>query len=87
MTFSEAKAYRDQLEAELERLSAIINRFPHDGPMGLTPDHVKLSPEYKSAKLAWDAQFHKLRTFNAAFTREFRDELKRERDAKYGRTV
>lgn len=87
MTYSEAKAYRDQLEAELNRLSAILNSFPHDGPMGLTPDHVKLSPEYRAAKSAWDLQFHKLRTFNGAFTREFRAELKLERDAKYGRTA
>lgn len=78
LTFSQAKATVAELSAELDRTSAALDRFPK-GPMGLTPDAVKFSPEYRSAKQAFDTAFAKTRAFNAVFTKTFAKELRAER--------
>lgn len=74
MTFTEAKATQAQLDAEVTRLGAALNAS-QKGAMGLTPDSVKFGPEFRTAKSQFDAAFHRLRTFNAVFTKAFRREL------------
>lgn len=72
--FAIATAARDALDAELSRLSAALKVFP-SGPMGITPDAVKFSPEFRAAKSAFDAAFHRLRAFNAEYHRTFKAEI------------
>lgn len=75
MTFAEAKVIRDRLEAAVTSTNAMLRAFP-TGQMGLTPDHIKSSPEFQSALTAFDLAFQRLRTFNFHFVRTFRREIK-----------
>lgn len=52
-----------ELEERLETASAVLRQFPRH-PNGLTPDHIKFSPEYRKAKADVDAAFAALRTHN-----------------------
>lgn len=54
---------REALEAECKAASVALQQFPR-GTMGLTPDAVKSSPEYRAAKLRYAAAFNQLRAFN-----------------------
>lgn len=78
MTFLEAKAEAARLDAEVKRTGEILRVFPR-GPMGLTPDAVKATPEYKAAKTASEVAFAKLRAFNGWYTKTFKSELAAER--------
>lgn len=78
MTFAAAKATRAALDNEVARLGQVLNAFPK-GAMGLTPDAVKFSPEFRAAKQAFDVAFAKLRNFNSAFTKAYADEIREER--------
>lgn len=59
---------RDEAEAEVKRLSAQLQTFP-TGAMGLTPDAVKFSPEYREIKGAYDRAFSRLRKLNSMIAR------------------
>jgi hypothetical protein len=76
--FERAKAKRDILNQEVERHGAVLNKFPR-GHMGLTPDHVKASPEYQAAKAAHGIAFRRLQDFNSSFVKKFSNELRAER--------
>jgi len=54
------------LEAAVNATSAALKAFPRGGPLGLTPDAVKASPEWKAARNAYQSAFDALRAFNAA---------------------
>lgn len=82
MTYEEAKVIREQLYAELDRASDALKGYPK-GPMGLTPDHIKFSPEYRAKKQAFDLIFSKLRAFNGHFVKLFKKEIQAERRLKY----
>lgn len=73
--FDSALAEKLRLEAECETLSRAMQRFPR-GSMGLTPDHVKASPEFQQAKRVFDASFRRLRDFNALFLKKFKKEYR-----------
>lgn len=81
-TYSEAQAARAGLYAEVERAGAVLAAFPKTGPFNLTPDDVKSSPEFQSAKRAFDAAFGRLRAFNTTFTKTFAKEIRAERRAR-----
>ncbi len=53
----------DSLNDDLKIKSNVLKTFPK-GPMGLTPDDVKSSPEYRKAKADYDKSFHALQYFN-----------------------
>ena len=78
MTFAEAKASAAKIETEVSAAEVALRTFPV-GPMGLTPDAVRVTPEYRVAKLAFDKSFAKLRAFNGAFTKTFAKEIREER--------
>lgn len=86
MTYEEAKAARDAIEARLKAASDTLKAIPGigSGPMGLTPDHIKSSPEYREANRAYLAIHHELRRFNSAFTKQYRREIAAERRTKLG---
>ena len=83
MTFNEAKQLKSQIETEIAGLSAKLAGFP-TGAMGLTPDAVKFSPEFRAAKSAFDAAFARLRQFNAFYLKAFRKEVKADRAQRRG---
>jgi hypothetical protein len=68
MTYEDAKAMKAKLESVWAETSAALKPFPRLAN-GLTPDAVRLSPEYRSAKLANEKAFAELRAFNTYFMR------------------
>lgn len=76
--FEKDKAEGKRIDAEVDRLSAILKKFPK-GPMGLTPDSVKATSEYRKAKGEFDRAFKAMQNFNRAFTKTWAKELKEER--------
>lgn len=79
-----AKAAKAQIEERVTRTSKILRAIPGvgSGPMGLTPDAVRASPEYRIAKAEFDAAFAALQTFNQRFHKAFATEIKAERCAR-----
>lgn len=78
MNYEEAKAHKQSIELMVKTLSEELQKFPK-GPMGLTPDHVKATPEFRFAKHVYDMAFKKLRDFNGEFNRTFKAEIKADR--------
>lgn len=83
-TFEEAKAESDLLEQEEHAAGAALNAFPR-GPMGLTPDAVRATIEYKNAKTRWGKAFKALQCFNVTFVKQFAKELREERKRRYNK--
>jgi hypothetical protein len=80
-TFEEADAESTRLEQEVSAAGAVLRAFP-TGPMGLTPDHVKATPEWRAAKARYERAFAAMRKFNAVFVKVFAKELRAQRDAR-----
>ncbi len=75
MSFKQALAAKIELEAKADVLSKALNAFPR-GPMGLTPDDVKSSPEFQAAKTAYDNAANFLRQFNQIFMQSYKTEYR-----------
>lgn len=84
MTFAQATALRDTVDEINTRHSEILAQFPK-GPMGLTPDVVKESPEWKRAKADFENSFAKLREFNSWYVKTFKKEIAAARAARYAK--
>jgi hypothetical protein len=82
--FVKAKTERDNLEFAAKEAGEELRAFPK-GPMNLTPDHIKATPEWKAAKLRFDRAFAALRDFNVVFTKQYATELRAERNARFSR--
>ena len=82
--FEEAKAEVALLEKEVDAANEVLKTFPR-GTMGLTPDAVATTPEYRAAKARFQKAFARLRAFNAVYVKRFAKELRAERDIRYGR--
>lgn len=69
------------LERATAAASACLSSVPGigSGAMGLTPDAVKASPDYQSARAAYQASHDRLARHNAAFVRTFKRELHKAR--------
>lgn len=82
--FAIACAARAQLEREAAAASAAWRAIPGvgSGAMGLTPDAVKFSPEYRAARTAYESAAGRLARLNKAMAREFKAELREERKAR-----
>lgn len=78
MDYKEAKIFKQKLQDINSHASKEINKF-EKGDMGLTPDHVRKSPEYQKAKKEYDDSFKKLREFNSWFLKEFKKEYAQDR--------
>ena len=84
--FNVSKQVHDKLNADWSDAHAKLKAVGSgSGAMGLTPDSVKASPEYRAAKSAADAAGQRARNFNGQHAKQFAPELKAERDRKYGR--
>lgn len=84
MNFQDALVHNATLEWQHEcavnDLKAIVGDAR--GPMGLTPDSIKQTPEWKAAYYRERAAFNAIRDFNAFMTRNFKKEMRDARDAK-----
>ena len=88
MTFQDAKRRRDELEAAL---SAVNYPAVTRSATGLPCEADRLSAPYQAARAAEAKAMKALQDFNKVFVKQFKKELKRERDerlalanAKYG---
>ena len=81
MTFAEFIAARDRLDAAVEAASAALQPFPRNA-VGLTPDDVKASPEWKAAHAAYWAAHGRLRAFNGLYAPRFKAELRAARQTR-----
>jgi hypothetical protein len=83
--FEAAKAESALIEKEVDAASEALRAFPR-GPMGLTPDAVAATSEYRSANARYQKAFARQRAFNAVFVKRFAKELRAERSQRYGRS-
>lgn len=79
--FLVAREQAARLEQATAETSAALQEFPR-GPLGLTPDDVKASPEWKTAYRNFEVAFQAQRSFNSTYTKKFADELRHERNAR-----
>lgn len=79
--FRAAKMQRDALAAAVVMASKRWNAIAGigSGPMGLTPDAVKFSPEYRAARAAYERAHAAAAKFNRSFCKAFARELREER--------
>lgn len=84
MNFQDAMVHKATLEWEHEGAANDLKAIVGDarGPMGLTPDSIKQTPEWKSAYYKERAAFNAMRDFNMYMARTFKKELRAEREAK-----
>jgi hypothetical protein len=81
MNYAAAKLVKWRLELEVALASKAFRAIAGigSGPMGLTPDAIKFSPDYRLAKVRFDVAFAALRDFNGEFHKTFAAEIKAER--------
>ena len=78
--FQSALFLQQFLQGNLKDKSQFVEKtFPETGPMGLRPEHIRMSASYKAAKAQVDAALQALRNFNVAFFKKFAKELKQTR--------
>ena len=73
------KARSEAASQRCKDASEVLQRFPK-GPMGLTPDDVKSTPEWRAARTQFDAAHADLRAANDALLKHFPEEVKADRD-------
>ena len=84
MNFQDAMVHKATLEWEHEGAANDLKAIVGDarGPMGLTPDSIKQTPEWKAAYSKERSAFNAMRNFNMYIARTFKKELRAEREAK-----
>lgn len=84
MTYALAKIVYEEFERQQKEASAALRAIPGvgSGPMGLTPDAVKFSPEYRAAKARCDAVAKAAKPFFLNFAKQYKKEIIAERDAR-----
>jgi hypothetical protein len=73
-TYEQGKIIAENLRKDVDKWDCELKKFPRDA-MGLTPNDVKESREFKHAMGQFDYAFAKLRLFNAGFTRRYKREM------------
>lgn len=78
MTYPEALALKQLAESRCDDAPRALRAVPGvgSGPMGLTPDHVKVSPEYREARAAADKAFREMQRVNAWFCKTYAREYR-----------
>jgi len=84
MTFEEAKSLQTTREADVMCTGDVLDRFPK-GALGLTPDEVKFTPEYRQAKAEFNHAFEAFQNINRYILRHFAKECREERRARRSR--
>lgn len=78
LTFEQFKITQAKIQRRLEATGAKLQTYPH-GPMGLTPDDVKNSEQYKADKSAYALAFAQLRQLNGTYIKIYAKELAADR--------
>ena len=73
--FQSALAHKLRLEQAYSDASKAMQDFPK-GEMGLTPDTVRASVEFRAAKSRLDSAFSALKAFNSQFLKRFKREYR-----------
>ena len=83
MTYEDAKAHRENLVRAHDDAAANLKSVCGDerGPMGLTPDHIKSTPQWKNAFRAERAAFERMRQHNFSMVKTFKVEMAADRKA------
>lgn len=81
MSYAIAKAVQAELERARNDASRALSAITGvgSGAMGLTPDSVKASPDYRAARRAYDQRHADLAAFNARFVKQYATELAADR--------
>jgi hypothetical protein len=81
MSYAIAKAVQAELERARNDASQALSSIAGVGSsaMGLTPDSVKASPEYRAARRAYDQRHADLAAFNARFVKQYATDLAADR--------
>ena len=77
--FASLKAEAEAANMLCKQASQELQQFPK-GPMGLTPDEVKRSPEWQQAHARYENAFAKARCANALLRKHFPRQLQEERE-------
>ena len=72
------KQCAQMLNDAVSSASSILNNFPRS-ESGLTPDSVRQTAEWQSAKRNYDLAVSNLRNFNASYVKKYKKELTKER--------
>lgn len=80
-TWPEAKAAQEAASARVKVASAAMDKYPKSS-MGLTPDAVKASPQWRADKAEMDAAMLELQKANSVVAKNFAKESAAERDAR-----
>lgn len=72
--FVDARVVADLLSAKAEEASKGLEGFPR-GAMGLTPDVVKFSREFREAKFKFECAFASSRLFNQFYVKTWKKEI------------
>ena len=81
LTFEQYKDTRDLLQMKIDEVSAELHKFPR-GMMGLVPDDVRVSDEYREKKIRYQSLFNSLRDLNGKYVNIYKKELAAERSAR-----
>ena len=60
-------------DEKVKKTSEVLGKFPK-GPMGLTPDHISKTPEFKKANSDFNSAFNELRHYNGIINRNYKKE-------------
>ena len=74
-SFSIALSAQSQLNEVLDFANEALSKYPK-GDMGLTPDHIKATPQWQAEKRAFENAMRNLREFNAAMLRKYKKEYR-----------
>jgi len=77
MNYAIAKAASTRIDNEVTRLGRILQAYPRNA------DAVRLSPEYRADKLAYDKAFSEMRKFNAWYVKAFKAEIRADRNKRF----
>ncbi len=75
MDYQTALNSKIDLELRQDIASKRLNAFPK-GNMGLTPDHIRLSSDYQSARQNYASITKELQKFNQFFVKAFKKEYR-----------
>ncbi len=78
MEYEEAKALKEELIEINDKYSKKLEGFEKNH-LGMTPDHIRDTKEWKEAKQRFDDSFTKLQYFNPWFMKNFKKEYAAER--------
>lgn len=84
MNYLEAKEISEEMNKRVDTTSNTLNsKYTQRTSLGLIPDSVRNTYEYKSDKLAFDTAFNELKSFNKIYVKTFKKEIRAERLNKY----